>query len=166
VTLAGLMRSHHQSTVKRRRTNSIISKANEISGAKRGANGGRRQATQGDVWRQSLQLAGPSGDGRRRPATVKLRLTSEGALVRTQLRPPVFAARWPFETLIGDPVTTAGNHRCMLPDGGRVPAPEPGRLPPVAAGPAAPLARAGPARPAPPARPVALPREQPRTSMK
>ena len=26
-----------------------------------------------------------------------------------------------FETLIGDPVTTAGNHRCMLPDGGRVP---------------------------------------------
>ena len=26
-----------------------------------------------------------------------------------------------FETLIGNPVTTAGNHRCMLPDGGRVP---------------------------------------------
>ena len=26
-----------------------------------------------------------------------------------------------FETLIGGPVTTAGNHRCMLPDGGRVP---------------------------------------------
>jgi hypothetical protein len=26
-----------------------------------------------------------------------------------------------FETLIGDPVTTAGNHRCMLPDGERVP---------------------------------------------
>jgi site-specific recombinase XerD len=26
-----------------------------------------------------------------------------------------------FETLIGDPVTTAGNHRCMLPYGGRVP---------------------------------------------
>jgi hypothetical protein len=26
-----------------------------------------------------------------------------------------------IETLIGDPVTTAGNHRCMLPDGGRVP---------------------------------------------
>ena len=26
-----------------------------------------------------------------------------------------------FETLIGDPVTTAGNHRCMRPDGGRVP---------------------------------------------
>ena len=24
-----------------------------------------------------------------------------------------------FETLIGGPVTTAGNHRCMLPDGGR-----------------------------------------------
>ena len=27
-----------------------------------------------------------------------------------------------FETLVGGPVTTAGNHRCMLPDGGRVPA--------------------------------------------
>ncbi len=26
-----------------------------------------------------------------------------------------------FETLIGDPVTTAGNHRCMLPDGEGVP---------------------------------------------
>jgi len=26
-----------------------------------------------------------------------------------------------FETLIGDPVTTGGNHRCMLPDGRRVP---------------------------------------------
>jgi hypothetical protein len=26
-----------------------------------------------------------------------------------------------FETLIGNPVTTAGNHRCMLPDGRRVP---------------------------------------------
>ncbi len=26
-----------------------------------------------------------------------------------------------FETLIGGPVTTAGNHRCVLPDGGRVP---------------------------------------------
>jgi hypothetical protein len=27
-----------------------------------------------------------------------------------------------FETLIGDPVTTAGNHRCMLPDGEGCPA--------------------------------------------
>ena len=26
-----------------------------------------------------------------------------------------------LETLIEDPVTTAGSHRCMLPDGGRVP---------------------------------------------
>jgi len=90
VTLAGLMRPHQQSTVKRRRTNSNISKANEISGAKRGANGGRRQATQGDVWRQSLQLTGPSGDGRRRPATVRLRLTSEKPVVRTHLRPRIF----------------------------------------------------------------------------
>jgi hypothetical protein len=29
-----------------------------------------------------------SGDSGRRPATVRLRLTSEGSLVRTQLRPP------------------------------------------------------------------------------
>jgi hypothetical protein len=51
-------------------------------GAKRGANADRRQATQADVQRQSLQLTGSSGHARRRPATVKLRLTSEGSLVR------------------------------------------------------------------------------------
>src|SRR5208337_5012204 len=35
-----------------------------------------------------VQLTGTSGDGRRRPATVRLRPTSEGPLVRTQLCPP------------------------------------------------------------------------------
>ena len=40
----------------------------------------------------------------------------------------VSAARWPFETLIRDSVTTAGNHRCMLPDAGRVPS-GPGSIP-------------------------------------
>ena len=57
-------------------------------GAKRGANEGRRRATRGDSRRQLVQLAGSSGDSRRRPATVRLRFTSEGSLVRTQLRPP------------------------------------------------------------------------------
>jgi len=53
---------------------------------------------------------------------ILFRLTSEGALVRTQLRPPGFLQLGGFfGTLIGGPVTTAGNHRCMLPDGGRVP---------------------------------------------
>ena len=37
---------------------------------------------------QSVWLSGSSGDTSRRPATVELRLTSEGSLVRTQLRPP------------------------------------------------------------------------------
>jgi hypothetical protein len=46
---------------------------------------------------------------------------------------PVAPTKFPqvdglFETLIGDPVTTAGNHRCMLPDGGRVPSGH-GRIP-------------------------------------
>ena len=65
-----------------------ISKANDIPGAKRGANGGRRQATPRDVWRRRVQLTGTSSYVRPRPATVKLRLTSEGPQVRTLLRPP------------------------------------------------------------------------------
>ena len=51
-----------------------ISKANDIPGAKRGANGGRRQVTPRDVWRRRVQLPGSSGHAGRRPATVKLRL--------------------------------------------------------------------------------------------
>jgi hypothetical protein len=43
-----------------------ISDANQILGAKWGANGGRRRATQGVVWRRSGQLAGTSGDISRR----------------------------------------------------------------------------------------------------
>jgi hypothetical protein len=58
-----------------------------FQGAKRGANGDRRRATRGDVLRQTMQLSGSSGDSPRRPATVRSRLTSEGSLVRTQLRP-------------------------------------------------------------------------------
>src|ERR1035437_10410094 len=65
-----------------------ISKANDIPGAKRGASGGRRQATPHDVWRRRVQLAGTSSYVRRRPATVRLRLTSEGSQVRNLLRPP------------------------------------------------------------------------------
>jgi hypothetical protein len=38
--------------------------------------------------RRSSQLSGSSGDFGRRLATVRLRLTSEGSLVRAQLRPP------------------------------------------------------------------------------
>ena len=59
-----------------------ISKANDIPGAERGANGGRRQATPRHVWRRRVQLTGTSSYVRPRPATVKLRLTSEGSLVR------------------------------------------------------------------------------------
>ena len=57
-------------------------------GAKQGANAGRRQATQSDTQRRLIELAGTSGYDKRRPATVRLRLTSEGPQVRTLLRPP------------------------------------------------------------------------------
>ena len=65
-----------------------LAKLTKFRGAKRGANAGRRQATPADVQRRILQLAAHSSDARRRPATQQLRLTSEGSLVRTQLRPP------------------------------------------------------------------------------
>ena len=55
-----------------------ISKANDIPGAKRGANGGRRQATPRDVWRRRVQLTGTSSYIRRRLATAGLRLTARG----------------------------------------------------------------------------------------
>ena len=58
-----------------------------VRGAKRGANEGRRRATQGDPKRRSMQLDGTSGDSQRPSATVRLRLTSEGSQVRTLLRP-------------------------------------------------------------------------------
>jgi hypothetical protein len=61
----------------------------KFGGAKWGANVGRRQATQGDTRRRSVQLAGITSDNERRLATVRLRLTSEGSLVRTQLRPRI-----------------------------------------------------------------------------
>jgi hypothetical protein len=81
-------------------------------------------------------LATASDDTERRPATVRLRLTSEMSLVRAQLRPagsPAYRRSGGdiqrrsmqldglFETLIGDLVTTAGNHRCMFNDEGSVP---------------------------------------------
>ena len=91
-------------------------------GAKRGANAGRPQATQSDTQRRLIQLSGTSSDTEPRPGTVRLRLTSEGSLVRTQLRPPKLSQLdGTFETLIGDSGTTAGNHPCMLPGEGSVP---------------------------------------------
>jgi hypothetical protein len=61
-------------------------------GAKRGANAGRPQATQSDAQRRLPQLSGTSSDTERRPGTAHRRLTSEGSLVRTQLRPPSFSS--------------------------------------------------------------------------
>jgi hypothetical protein len=48
-------------------------------GAKRGANGGRRRATQGGPRRRSMQLDGASGDSQRLFATVRLRLLINGS---------------------------------------------------------------------------------------
>src|SRR6185437_13449478 len=67
----------------------FVRQANENpGGAKRGANGDRLRATLGDVQRRLVQLAGTSDRTGRRSATDRARLTSEGSLVRTQLRPP------------------------------------------------------------------------------
>jgi hypothetical protein len=66
---------------------SIISDANEILGAKLGANTHRHQATPGHVQPQSWLVNCPSGDAQPRPATEITRLTSEGPVVRTHLRP-------------------------------------------------------------------------------
>lgn len=100
-----------------------------FGGAKRGANGARRWATQGDIQRRSFQLAASSGDDKRLAPTARSRLTSEKPVVRTHLRPTKFAQLDDlFGTLIGDPGTMAGNHRCALPDTGRVPS-GPGGIP-------------------------------------
>src|SRR5437867_1818509 len=66
----------------------FVREANEIPGAKEGANRARRQTTQSDARQLLVQLTGISGDTWRRPATVRLHLTSEGSLFRTQLRLP------------------------------------------------------------------------------
>jgi hypothetical protein len=70
-----------------------------------------------------IQVRGPPAGHQGRIAQRKsTRLTSEKPVVRTHLRPPRFRQlHCLFETLIGDSGTTAGNHRCMLPDGGGVP---------------------------------------------
>ena len=85
-------------------------------GAKRGANAGRPQATQSDTQRRLIQLSGTSSDTEPRPGTVRLRLTSEGSLVRTQLRPPKLSQLdGTFETLIGDWEPRPGTTRaCSL----------------------------------------------------
>jgi hypothetical protein len=57
-------------------------------GAKKRVNDRRREGSPGSVQSRLLQLDAISGDTRRRPVTVELRLTSDESLVRTQLRPP------------------------------------------------------------------------------
>jgi hypothetical protein len=107
---AATVRSGARHVLPSRILTSAISAANQILGARRGAIRGRHWAAQSDVRRRSVQQAGASGDGERRPATVGLRLTSEGSLVRTQLRPPgqrVFAIPGPFG---GEPKSSAGSY--------------------------------------------------------
>jgi hypothetical protein len=69
-----------------------VSGANEILGAKLGANAYRLQATPGDVQPRSSLLNCPSGHIQPYPATVLTRLTSEGPVARTHLRPPTKVA--------------------------------------------------------------------------
>ena len=75
---AAIVRSGAWHVLPSRILTSAISAANQILGARRGAIGGRHWAAQSDVRRRSVQQAGASGDSERRPATVGLRLTSEG----------------------------------------------------------------------------------------
>ncbi len=56
--------------------------------AKLRANDRRREESPGYNQPRLSRVDAISGDSRRRPATVKTYLTSEGSLVRTQLRPP------------------------------------------------------------------------------
>jgi hypothetical protein len=64
-----------------------VSGANELGGAKRGANVHRHQATPGHVQPQAWLADATPGHVQPRPATVRTRLTSEGPQVRTLLRP-------------------------------------------------------------------------------
>jgi hypothetical protein len=66
---------------------SIISGANEIWGAKLGANTHHHLAMPGHVRPQSLLADGTPGHVQPCPATAITRLTSEGPVVRAHLRP-------------------------------------------------------------------------------
>jgi hypothetical protein len=68
------------------------------SRAKLRANDCRREESPGHVQPRSSQVDATSGDIRPRPATVRTHLTSEGSLVRIQLRPPVSAGQRVVET--------------------------------------------------------------------
>ena len=64
--------------------------------AKPRANGHRRRAPSGHGQPVPPQAEGTSGDAQRRPATGDARLTSEGPVVRTHLRPLVYAGQRPL----------------------------------------------------------------------
>src|SRR5712691_9027554 len=82
-----------------------VSGANEAGGAKRGASTHHHQAMPGHVQLRSLLVNCPWGDARPCPATALTRLTSEGSLVRSQLR-PLFRRS---ETCRGSPIVSLGN---------------------------------------------------------
>jgi len=90
-------------------TQTVAVSGSEIQRAKLRANDRRREESSGHNEPRSSQVDAISGDGRRRPATVKTYLTSEMPVVRTHLRPPkVSQLGGLFGTLIGDSGTIAG----------------------------------------------------------
>jgi hypothetical protein len=87
-----------------------------MRGAKWGANAGRHQPTRADAQRQSVQLDASSGDVPRRGICA---LQARGHRFETCCARQVVQLHDLIETLILDPVTTAGNHRCILPGMGK-----------------------------------------------
>ena len=72
----------------------------------------RYQATAGDSRRLSSLVNGTLSNAERRPATPRIRLTGEGSLVRTQLRPVVFTFHQCPCLRLG--LTFCGCDRCRL----------------------------------------------------
>jgi hypothetical protein len=100
----------------------VISKANEISGSQTGSH---RRQTPGDAGRRARTISAVSWHNKLRRATFRDRSVASykrGGAGSNPAAPTRFLQLdGLFETPIGGQVTTAGNHRCILPDGGRVP---------------------------------------------
>ncbi len=98
----------------------LISRANEFSGSQTRS---QRRQTWSDVRRRPATISPASLHFRRRHATFhdgRIAPYKRGVTGSNPVAPTEFLQLdGLFETLIGGPVTTAGNHRCMLPDGGK-----------------------------------------------
>src|SRR5260370_34346710 len=94
----------------------INGQAHEVPGSQRGS---QRSQTPGDTGRRPATISPVSWHFRRRRATSRdgsVASYKRGGTGSNPVAPTkVLQLDGLFETLIGGPVTTAGNHRCMLP---------------------------------------------------